>query len=124
MHPALEAGSWEDETRLRLAPRSPEYSSGLWPAKRRLRGASLSLSSSCLNGTAELQKKPGVYPRAAVDVWVGGVPRGAEKRAREQRQRQRQGNEKPYLGLILFMKDVAILGKVSHVCFNQHRIVK
>lgn len=58
--------------------------------------------------TAELQKKHGVYPRAAVDVWVGGAPRVAEQRAGEQEGREGERRESqaetsslgfgPYLG--------------------------
>lgn len=47
--------------------------------------------------TAELQKKPGVYPKAAVVVWVGDAPRGAAKRAEEQEERETDSgrNEEP-----------------------------
>lgn len=56
-------------------------------------------------GTAELQKKRGVYPRAAVDVWVGGwvghpgeLSQGLENRKGE-RERQRVRVEMSSLGV-------------------------
>lgn len=49
------------------------------------RGPLLSLPASCLHGTAELQRNHGVYPGAAVDLWVGGVSRGAEERPQKRR---------------------------------------
>lgn len=84
-------------------------------------------------GTAELQKQHGVYPRAAVDVWVGawvGHPgelrQGLENRKGE-RERQREiqgGNEQPQVWA-LFMKEVGPLGHVFPVCvLNQRRIVR
>lgn len=42
--------------------------------------------------TAELQKKPGVYPGCGC-VCAGGAPRGADERTEEQEERERVGEK-------------------------------
>lgn len=81
MHPAF--GSWcpEDETRLRLALRSPERSSGLWPARRRLRRASLSLSSSRLDGNSWTSKEAWGLPKGSCGCVGGWRTQGSCKKS-------------------------------------------
>ena len=100
MHPAFGSRCSEDETRLRLALRSPERSSGLWPARRRLRGATLSLSSSCLDGNSWTSKEAWGLPKGSCGCVGGWRTQGSWKKSwKAGRERERFRKEWTVLGL-------------------------